>query len=127
MSDDIRIPIIKLYGCLIVSIQMELTDSLVSSLKDDIGKAIERSDAYGLLIDVSGMQLMDSYISRTIQDVAQMGCLMGVETAIVGMGPAVAMTLAEMGVLQRTALSALGLEHGLELLRSRRTAKEQSV
>ncbi|MGC4070413.1 MAG: STAS domain-containing protein [Polyangiaceae bacterium] len=98
IADESRIPIIKLYGCLIVSIQIELSDSLVASLKDDIGSAIERTDAYGLLIDVSGMQLMDSYISRTIQDIAQMGCLMGVETVIVGMSPAVAMTLAEKWV-----------------------------
>ncbi|MFC1642359.1 STAS domain-containing protein [Myxococcota bacterium] len=124
MTDSAMIPVIRLYGCLIVSIQVDLTDSMVVALKEDIGTAIERSGARGLLIDVSGMFVMDSYVSRAIQELAQIARLMGVEAVIVGMAPAVATTLVEMSVRQTGVKTALNLERGLEVILQKLPQKE---
>jgi len=93
-----HIPIIKLYDTLIVSIQVELSDRVVMQLKDDIANRIEAVGPRGLIIDVSGVDIMDSYISRTIRDIGQISQLMGVKTVICGLDPNVAMTLVEMGM-----------------------------
>jgi len=96
--DERHIPIIKLYDTLIVSIQVELSDRVVMQLKDDIANRIEQVGPRGLIIDVSGVDIMDSYISRTIRDIGQISQLMGVKTVICGLNPNVAMTLVEMGM-----------------------------
>jgi len=93
-----HIPIIHLYDTIIVSIQVELSDRLVMQLKDDIANEIERMGPRGLIIDVSGVDIMDSYISRTIRDIGQISRLMGVMTVICGLDPNIAMTLVEMGM-----------------------------
>jgi rsbT antagonist protein RsbS len=111
-----RIPIIRLYGNLIVSIQVALSDHLVQQLKQDITDAIERSDARGLIVDVSGIDIMDSYISRTIRDIGLIARLMGVRTVICGMNPMIAMTLVEMGLDLRGVQAALDLEDAIDLL-----------
>jgi rsbT antagonist protein RsbS len=116
MSEITRIPIIKLYENLIVSIQVALSDQLVMQVKDDITEEIERSGARGLVIDVSGIDVMDSYISRAIRDIGLIARLMGVRTVICGMDPMIAMTLVEMGLDLTGAQSALNLESALELL-----------
>jgi len=116
MSEIARIPIIKLYENLIVSIQVALSDQLVMQIKDDITEEIERTGARGLVIDVSGIDVMDSYISRAIRDIGLMARLMGVRTVICGMDPMIAMTLVEMGLDLTGAQSALNLESALELL-----------
>jgi rsbT antagonist protein RsbS len=120
-----RIPIIRLYGNLIVSIQVSLSDKLVNQLKDDITEAVLRSDAEGLIIDVSGLDVMDSYISRALRDIGVVVRLMGVSTVIAGMHPIIAMTLVEMGLDLKGMRSALNLEAAIELLveaRRERTA-----
>jgi len=106
-----------LYGNLIVSIQVELSDSLVEQLKDDVTSRIAESGARGLVVDVSGVEVMDSYISRAIRDIGLMAKLMGTRTAISGVNPMVAMTLVEMGLELPGVRSALNLESALELLR----------
>ena len=119
MSEVSSIPIIKLHGNLIVSIQTTLSDRLVIQLKDDITKQIERSDASGLIIDVSGIDIMDSYISRAIRDIGLIAQLMGVHTVISGMDPMISMTLVEMGLDLTGMRTALNLETAIELLGSR--------
>jgi rsbT antagonist protein RsbS len=114
------IPIIKLHGNLIVSIQMALSDGLVMQLKDDITERIERSDADGLIIDVSGIDIMDSYISRAIRDIGLIAQLMGVRTVISGMDPMIAMTLVEMGLDLSGMRTALNLEAAIGLLKAQR-------
>jgi rsbT antagonist protein RsbS len=116
MSEINRIPIIKLYDNLIVSIQVALSDRLVMQVKDDITEEIDRTGAKGLIIDVSGIDVMDSYISRAIRDIGLIARLMGVRTVICGMDPMIAMTLVEMGLDLTGAKSALNLEAAIEVL-----------
>ncbi len=112
-----HIPLIRLHGNLIVSIQVSLTDGLVATLQDDVTRAIADSDVAGLIIDLSGVDLMDSYISRAVRDLALTARLMGVDTVVCGMRPAVVTTLVEMGLDVPGVTSALHLEHALEILR----------
>lgn len=116
MSDIARIPIIKLYGNLIVSIQVSLSDHLVMQLKDDITAAIDRTNCRGLIIDLSGIDLMDSYISRAIRDIGLVARLMGVDTVLSSMDPLIAMTLVEMDMDLAGVRSALNLESAIEML-----------
>jgi rsbT antagonist protein RsbS len=121
MSEIVRIPIIKLRDVLIVSIQVSLSDAVVVQLKDDITNKIEHSEARGLVIDVSGIDLMDSYISRAIRDIGLVARLMGVRTVISGLDPMIAMTLVEMGLELKGVRTALDLESALDILRLRLT------
>ena len=98
MSGTSHIPIIKLYDTLIVTIQVELSDTLVNRLKDDVGAAIDELGPRGLIIDVSGVGIIDSYISRAIRDIGLIAKLMGVQAVISGLDPNIAMTLTEMGM-----------------------------
>ena len=116
IPNTFRIPIIKLHGKLIVSIQMALSDRLVMQLKDDITSRIERVKTTGLIIDVSGIDVMDSYISRALRDMGLIAKLMGVRTVISGLDPMIAMTLVEMGLDLKGVSSALNLETTIELL-----------
>ena len=116
MPDTFRIPIIKLHDKLIVSIQMALSDRLVVQLKDDITARIERDKVTGLIIDVSGIDIMDSYISRALRDIGLISRLMGVRTVISGLDPMIAMTLVEMGLDLKGVKSALNLESAIDLL-----------
>ncbi len=122
ISDTFRIPIIKLHDKLIVSIQMALSDRLVMQLKDDITTRIERVNITGLIIDVSGIDVMDSYISRALRDMGLIARLMGVRTVISGLDPMIAMTLVEMGLDLKGVSAALNLETAIELL-DRKPAK----
>jgi rsbT antagonist protein RsbS len=109
------IPIIKLYQTLIVSIQVEVTDHLVLELKEDIGAAIREQDVRGLIIEVSGVDVFDSYIARSIRDIAQISSLMGVDTVLAGLDAGMAVTLVEMGMMLDNVRTALNLESALEL------------
>ena len=126
MSDIVRIPIIKLHGNLIVSIQVALSDQLVARLKDDITLEIDRTGANGLIIDLSGIDVMDSYISRSIRDIGLIAQLMGVKTVISGIDPMIAMTLVEMGLDLTGVQSTLNLEAAVELLSPERRANDRS-
>jgi rsbT antagonist protein RsbS len=108
------IPIIKLHRVLIVSIQIELRDDLVADLKQDLAHQMRTQDVEGLVIEVSGADLIDSYIARTIRDIGQIGRLLGVRTVLVGLDPAMATTLVEMGAVLRDIDSRLDLEAAME-------------
>lgn len=110
------IPLINLYGNLIVSIQVSLSDPLVARLVADVTRAIETTTVTGLIIDVSGVDVMDSYITRCVRDLAMTARLMGTETVICGMRPVVVMTMVEMGLDLQGVSSALNLERALESL-----------
>ena len=113
--DGPRIPIIHLAGRLLVSIQVEMTDHLLARLKEDVANAIDRTGGAGLVIDVAGIEVMDSFISRSICDLALIARLMGVPTVLCGIRPAVAMTLSEMGIDLRGVPSALDVDDAVAL------------
>jgi rsbT antagonist protein RsbS len=108
-----RIPISKLHDNLIVSIQGALSDRLVAQLKDDVTDRIKNTKVFGLIIDVSGIDMMDSYITRTIRDIGLISRLMGVNTIICGMNPMIAMTLVEMGLGLKGVWPERNLEEAL--------------
>ncbi len=113
--DGPRIPVIHLSGRLLVSIQVEMTDRLLIRLKEDVANAIDRGNASGLVIDVAGIETMDSFISRSICDLALIARLMGVPTVLCGIRPAVAITLSEMGIDLRGVPSALDVDDAVAL------------
>ena len=119
MSTGAHIPIIKLYDTLIVTIQVELSDRVVMTLKDDIGDAIEKLGPKGLIIDVSGVGIIDSYISRAIRDIGLISRLMGVEAVISGLDPNIAMTLTEMDMDLEGVKAYLHLEAAFEALQGK--------
>ena len=126
MSELGRIPVIKLYDNLIVSIQIALSDRLVVRLKDDITERICQTEAKGLVVDVSGIDVLDSYISRALCDIGQMANLMGVTTVICGLDPMIAMTLVEMGLDLHGVHTAAELESAIELLAQLERKKRQA-
>ena len=115
-SGEFRVPIIKLYRNLIVVVQGALSDAQVAQLQSDVTFAIERYDAQGLVLSVAGVDLMDSYISRAIYDLAVVAKLMGVESVVCGIQPMVAITLVEMGLGLGNIPTELNLERALEYL-----------
>jgi rsbT antagonist protein RsbS len=110
------VPIFRLGTVLIVSIQQALHDRLALTLQDDITTALSRTGADGLLIDVSVIDIVDSFLGRMLNDIAAMALLMGARTALVGIQPAVAITLTELGLELRGIVTALDVEQGLARL-----------
>jgi rsbT antagonist protein RsbS len=118
MTEFYKIPIIRLYGNLIVTIQVELSDAVMRQLKEDLTREVERTDAHSLIIDLTGVELMDSYISRAVRDLSVIAKLMGVRAAVCGMRPMVAMTLVEMEMELDGIVTALSLEKAIEKMRA---------
>jgi rsbT antagonist protein RsbS len=116
------IPLITLFGNLIVPIQVTLSDGLITRLTTDVTRAIEGGSVSGLIIDVSGVDMMDSHITRCLRDLALTARFMGVDTIVCGMRPAVVITLIEMGLSVPGISSALNLERALEVLLRRNAA-----
>ena len=120
------IPILKIGPTLLATIQVELHDTVVDSFQNDVLEEIEKTAASGLIIDISALETVDSYVARMLANTAKMAKLMGTETVIVGMQPAVAATLVRMGYFMEGIQTALSLEEGLQLQanHSRRTETE---
>src|SRR5215813_9095508 len=118
------IPILKLGTTLLTTIQIELHDTLVDAFQSDVLEEIEKTGANGLIIDISALETVDSYVASMLANTAKMAKLMGSETVIVGMRPAVAATLVRMGYLMEEINTALSLEEGLALQAQRRTVTE---
>ena len=114
--EDVRIPIIRLGKNLIVSVQITLEDRQALNLQDDILREIKKGGAEGLIIDISAMQIMDSYIARVLNAIAQNALLMGTPTVVVGMRPAIAITLVVMGMEFKNIKTTANLEDALKLL-----------
>jgi rsbT antagonist protein RsbS len=125
VSESVSIPIIKLYDTLIVSIQVDLSDRVVMKLKDDIAETIERTGCRGLIIDVSGVYIMDSYISRVIRDIGIISKLMGVQTVICGLDPNISMTLVEMGMGFEGVRTLANLESAFEAVHQWDDARDE--
>jgi rsbT antagonist protein RsbS len=119
-----RIPILKMGPYLLVSIQVDMDDRTALSLQDDLMEQIVRHRARGVLIDISALDVVDSFIGRMLADTAAMASVLDAETVVVGMQPSVAITLVELGLALTGVRSALNIERGMDLLRSRIEAPE---
>ncbi|HEY4553575.1 MAG TPA: STAS domain-containing protein [Bacillaceae bacterium] len=111
-----RIPILKLHDCLLVSIQWELDDQTALQFQEDLLHKIHSTSARGIVIDITSIDFIDSFIAKVLGDVMDMSKLMGAKVVITGIQPAVAITLIELGIRLEGVLTALDLENGLEKL-----------
>jgi rsbT antagonist protein RsbS len=116
MMDGARIPILKLGHLLLVTIQVDMHDRMAVALQDDLTKRIVDTGARGVLIDISGLELVDSFIGRMLSDIAAMARVLDAQTVVVGMRPAVAITLVELGLSLPGVQTALTVERGMALL-----------
>jgi rsbT antagonist protein RsbS len=114
-----RIPIIKIRDFLIVSIQVDMHDKLAIQLQSQILNEIARTGAKGVLIDISVLEMVDSFIGRMLSGMASMASIMDAAVVIVGMQPAVAITLVELGLEMPGVDTALNMERGIEMLEKR--------
>jgi rsbT antagonist protein RsbS len=112
-----KIPILKMGEYLLVTIQVDMHDRLAMALQDDLTRAITETDARGVLIDISSLDIVDSFIGRMLANTASMSRLLDAETVVVGMQPAVAITLVELGLSLTGVRTALNVDAGMELLR----------
>jgi rsbT antagonist protein RsbS len=111
-----RIPILKLGASLIVSIQVDMHDRLAMTLQDDLTERIVRTHARGVLIDISALEIVDSFIGRMLGNIAAMARVLDAATVVVGMRPAVAITLVELGLALPGVQTALDVEKGMALI-----------
>ena len=112
-----RIPILTMGGFLLVTIQVDMYDQLAMTLQDDLTNKITKVGAKGVLIDISSLDIVDSFIGRMIENISSMARVLDAETVVVGMQPAVAITLVELGLNLRGVHTALDVERGMTLLR----------
>jgi rsbT antagonist protein RsbS len=122
-----RIPILKMGEYLLVTIQVDMHDRLAMTLQDDLTSKIVSTRAKGVLIDISALEIVDSFIGRMLSDIAAMSRVLDAETVVVGMRPPVAITLVELGLSLEGVRTALNVERGMDLLRaqiSRRLADD---
>jgi rsbT antagonist protein RsbS len=110
------IPILRIGGLLLVTVHVDLHDAVAHALQNDVLAAIERFDAKGLVVDISGLDMVDTYVARVLAETGRMAKLMGARTVLVGMQPEVAATLMRMGYAMIGVQTALNVEEGLELL-----------
>jgi rsbT antagonist protein RsbS len=112
-----RIPILRMGACLLVTIQVDMHDRLALTLQDDLTNRISQTGARGVLIDISALEIVDSFIGRMIGNISSMARILDAETVVVGMQPAVAITLVELGLSLPGVRTALTVEKGMQLLR----------
>ena len=113
-----RIPILQMGEFLLVTIQVDMHDQLAQSLQDDLLERVEKTGARGVLIDISSLDMVDSFIGRMIGNLSRMSRILDARTVVVGMRPAVAITLVELGMSLEGVDTALDVERGMRLLRS---------
>ena len=114
-----RIPILQMGRFLLVTIQVDLYDRLALNLEADLVQAVSRTGAHGVLIDISALSIVDSFMGRIIGNIGSMSKILDAETVVVGMQPAVAITLIELGLELRGVSTALNVERGMKLLQER--------
>jgi rsbT antagonist protein RsbS len=111
-----RIPILRMGPLLLVTIQVDMHDRLAMTLQDDLTAKISETEAKGVLIDISALEVVDSFIGRMLANIAGMARVLDAQTVVVGMQPAVAITLVELGMTLRGVRTALNVEKGMQLL-----------
>jgi rsbT antagonist protein RsbS len=112
-----RVPILRIGDCLLVTVQIDMHDELAMALQDDLTNKIVDSKARGVLIDISALEMVDSFIGRMLGNIAAMSRILDAQTVVVGMQPAVAITLVELGLSLPGIRTALNVDAGLALLR----------
>jgi rsbT antagonist protein RsbS len=113
-----KIPILRMGEFLLVTIQVDMHDRLAMTLQDDLTSRISETGARGVLIDISSLEIVDSFIGRMLGNIAAMSRVLDAETVVVGMRPAVAITLVELGMSLAGVKTALNVDTGMELLRT---------
>ncbi len=113
-----KIPILRMGEFLLVTIQVDMHDRLAMTLQDDLTNRISETGAKGVLIDISSLEIVDSFIGRTLGNIASMSRILDAQTVVVGMQPAVAITLVELGMSLEGVRTALNVDAGMELLRN---------
>jgi rsbT antagonist protein RsbS len=113
-----RIPILKMGDFLLVTIQVDMHDRLAVTLQDDLTNRIANTGARGVLLDISSLEMVDSFIGRMIGNIAAMSRILDAQTVVVGMQPAVAITLVELGLSLQGVRTALNVERGMQLLQA---------
>jgi rsbT antagonist protein RsbS len=122
-----RIPILKLGEFLLVTVQVDMHDRLAMTLQDDLTERIVRHRSKAVLIDISALEIVDSFIGRMLANIAAMSRVLDAETVVVGMQPAVAITLVELGLDLQGVRTALNVERGMDLLRSRLASRDDDA
>ncbi len=115
-----RIPILRMGSLLLVTIQVDMHDRLAMTLQDDLTERIVKDRAKGVLIDISALDIVDSFIGRMISNTAAMAKILDAKTVVVGMQPAVAITLVELGLALEGVITALNVERGIAMLDQQR-------
>jgi rsbT antagonist protein RsbS len=113
-----RIPILQMGEFLLVTIQVDMHDHLAMTLQEDLTNHILKTHAHGVMIDISTLEIVDSFIGRILGNIAKMSRVLDAETVVVGMQPAVAITLVELGLSLTGVCTALNVEKGMKLLKS---------
>jgi rsbT antagonist protein RsbS len=113
-----RIPILRMGQFLLVTIQVDMHDQLAMTLQDDLTSMIERTGAKGVVVDISALEMVDSFIGRMIANISGMSRILDAETVLVGMQPAVAITLVELGLSLQGVKTALDVDKGMRMLRA---------
>lgn len=111
-----RIPILRMGRCLLVTIQVDLQDQTALTLQDDLSAKIDQIGATGVIIDISALQIVDSFIGRMLAGISGIASVLGASTVVVGMQPAVAITLVELGLSLDGVKTALNVERGMQML-----------
>jgi rsbT antagonist protein RsbS len=120
-----RIPILKMGDYLLVTIQVDMHDRLAMTLQDDLTARIVSHRSKAVLIDISSLEMVDSFIGRTLANIAAMSRVLDAETVVVGMRPAVAITLVELGMPLKGVRTALNVEQGMALLQTSLAARDR--
>lgn len=122
-----RIPILRIGRFLLVTIQVDIHDELALALQEDLSNRIVDTEAKGVLLDISALDMVDSFIARAIANISSVARLLDAQTVVVGMQPAVAITLVELGISMIGVRTALNMERGMDMLRAGDEHAEMSV
>ena len=122
-----RIPILRMGHFLLVTIQIDLYDRLATNLEADLVQMVNKTSARGVLIDISALSIVDSFMGRILGNIGNMSKIMDAETVVVGMQPAVAITLIELGLELKGVHTALNVEKGMELLKVKISSSDEEL